>query len=96
MAAPVVPQYRDNVVEDAGGLLAAAAAQRAEEHLHQVLGVLAALFRQPHHHLLQQELHCRVLIGRLRLLLVSSLVAIHFHQRLRRPRWEENIMEMAQ
>lgn len=52
--------YRGDVVEDAVGLLPAAAVERAEDHLHQVFGVCAPLFSQPHHHPLQQELHCWV------------------------------------
>lgn len=53
--------YHGDVVEDASGLLAAAAGQRAEDDFHQVLGVSTPLLAQPQHHLLQQELRGWVL-----------------------------------
>lgn len=43
--------YHGDVVEDAGGLLAAAAGQRAEDNFHQVLSVSSPLLTQPQHHL---------------------------------------------
>lgn len=72
--------YHGDVVEDAGGLLAAAAGQRAEDNFHQVLGVSPPLLTQPQQHLLQQELHGRV-FHRLLLLDVAQFIT---HQRLRR------------
>lgn len=71
--------YHGDVVEDAGGLLRAAAGQRAEDNFHQVLGVGPPLLAQPLHHLLQQELHGRVFH---RLLLLPSVTQFITHQRL--------------
>lgn len=77
------------MVEDAGGLLTAAAVERAEDHLYQVLSVVAALLRQPHHHLLQQEPHGRVFGFHLVLLLSILCDIIHFHQSLRHAEFKE-------
>lgn len=72
------------MVEDAVGLLPTAAVKRAEDHLHQVLGVCAPLFGQPHHHPLQQELHCWIFHNPLiPLLLVFCHFVIQFNQCLR-------------
>lgn len=45
-------RYHGDVIEDAGGLLAAAAGQRAEDNFHQVVDVGSPRLTQPQHHLL--------------------------------------------
>lgn len=70
------------MVKDAGGLLRAAAGERAEDHLHQVLSVCAPHLSQPGQHLLQQELYSRICHFNIVLLLTRCYFFIQFHQRL--------------
>lgn len=84
--------YRGDVVEDAGGLLPAAAVEGAEDHLHQVLSVSAALLGQPHNHPLQQELHCWIFyIQLVPLLTVLTYFFIQFDQCLRQAKFKEKV-----
>lgn len=82
--------YRGDVVEDAGGLLPAAAVEGAEDHLHQVLSVCAPLLSQPHHHLLKQELH-RGISELVPLLAVLCCCFIQFDQGLSQAHFEETV-----
>lgn len=70
------------MIEDAGCFLQAAAVQRAEDHLHQILRVPASLLSQPQHHLLQQELH-RWIFSIPLIMLPSLLFLIKFNQSLK-------------
>lgn len=73
------------MIEDAGDLLRAAAVERAEDHLHQVLGVRALPLGQPLHRLLQQELHGWILHGQLVPLLAARCrFVVQLNQRLMR------------
>lgn len=76
--------YRGDVAEDAGDLLLAAAAEGAEGHLHQGLGVTAVALGQPHHHPLQEKPHRRVVLH----LLLLAFLLTGFSQGLKRERWE--------